>query len=296
MKKWNDMLPGTPSAFHCRVETTLAGLEEKEMKKTIARTPVLVFVVIAVMLAATAFAATRYIGGYLDWDGSFTPVEETIYQAEPTPRPEELLGYMDLHDFLPEEIPDGEYWEVFDAHGGVGVYGSFGATPADLVELAEYTADTPLLAISASEEWNRYEIYLQYKTIEMEMEVISEQQVADGVTLTKKLIPEVTADDLKGYSVIFNDDEGNHLLSVDASIIVTENFEDAGGSFFLAEGENAEFIEAEGFDRALVITGANDCCQIELQKDIDDGTRLLYYSIYSYAGIPAEDIIEILFR
>ena len=296
MKKWNDTYPETPYGFHNRVEMTLAGLEEREMKKTFARTPVLVFALIAVMLAATAFAATQLLGGYLDWDGTYTPIEETPYWPEPTLSPAEAADYVDLHEYLPETIPDGEYWEVWDAYGGCGEYGAFGPRFTILDELAEYIADTPMQAIGASDEWTIDGIYLNYNTIDMEMELISDEQVADGIRLTKRLIPEVTTDDLHGYSVTFVDDEGERLLSVDASLIVTANYEDADGSFFLAEGANAEFIEVEGFDRALVIMGVNDYCQIELQKDIDGGERLLSYSVYSYTGIPAEELIDILFK
>ena len=57
MKQWNDPFKPTPEGFHLRVEQTLSGLEEKEMKHSTKFTTAAVIVLAVILLAATGFAA-----------------------------------------------------------------------------------------------------------------------------------------------------------------------------------------------------------------------------------------------
>lgn len=57
MKRWNDPFPPTPQAFHARVEQTLGGLEEKNMKLRRNKWFVVAVAALIALLAATAVAA-----------------------------------------------------------------------------------------------------------------------------------------------------------------------------------------------------------------------------------------------
>lgn len=293
MKKWNDTYPETPSGFRNRVEMTLAGLEEREMKRTFAKTPLLVFAIIAVMLAATAFAATQFFGGFVDWDGNMIPLEEPIVKA--TMPPEQIVEWEDYSDIL-SDVPSGEYWVIWHDGGGSGSYGTVGDKVYTAEDIRTHLIGSELLIAEAPEGFETNDAELAYDLHDVPCEEYAKESLGNGATLVKSRHKAVTDEDIDGYILYFRDGDMN-WITVFAHIHAADNYEDGVNSeFFIEEGDEYEVLEIMGFDRAIAIKGADGTFDISLQKDSEDGKYIFNYKIYTNWEIPAEELVRKLFR
>lgn len=293
MKNWNDMLPETPSGFHNRVEMTLAGLEEREMKKIFARTPLMVFAIIAVMLAATAFAATQFFGGFVDWDGNLIPVEEPLVKG--TPEPGEIDDFEDYGKIL-SNVPAGENWTIWDNGSGTGSYGPIGEEVRTPEDVAAHFEGRKLLIARPPEGFDTMSAELNYNLHDVSAYEYSKETLNNGAQLVKSRLRPLTDEDIDGYNMFFHDGK-NYRINVFAHIHVAENYEDGVTyEFFIEEGDEYEAIDIPGFDRAMVIRQPDGTMDISIQKDSEDGRYIFDYSIYTNCDMPADELIGKLFE
>lgn len=294
MKKWNDIFDETPVNFHNAVEHTLGELEEKEMKKVNKRMPVLVFAVVLVMLAATAFAATNLLGGIVDWNGNYQEASDVII---PTPAPDEdgIDVWNVLHKYL-MDIPYGEYWELWHEGSGSGNYGYLNSEFNSMDELADILKETGIKHVKTPEGYKAIDIEVLYRTYYMNKVEYSRETVEYGAELVKYTVEAPDADDIYGYYVMFADEEGSKI-NVQLDIHKAENYEESPtGDFFVEEGESFELVEDVRFDRGIAIVRTDGANDIRLQKDIADGSIIESYYIYSEADMSVEDLLNKLFE
>lgn len=290
MNTWKDELPLTTSSFHRRVETTLAGLEEREMKHIFRRMPVLVFAILILTIAATALAATAMLRGTVDWEGNFTPLETNI-SIQTTPPPEKTEYDSDVTDIL-ANVPDGEYWEVWIDSSGTGSMGFIGQDITTADELSAAIEGLPLRTAEMPEGYKPEIIELLYDTRGLEYEKYMDELIGSAHVVKYK-VSEPLAKDIKGYWMYYVNENGSRL-TIDVSLFRTEDSDEALiGDFYVGEGETYEKLNVEGADRALMISEEDGTTEIKLQTDIEEGL-VADYCIRSSAGLDPDEMLAIL--
>ncbi len=294
MKKWNDIFDETPAGFHRRIEAALDDLEKRGAQKSGRRIPVLAIVLAAAMLAATAFAATQYFGGMVDWEGNYTRLTGDDIPAT-TPAPD--AGHKDWDDYgtYIENVPAGEYWEIWHDGGGSGAYGLLGEEVGSVEELAAVMRDSQLGFIDIPDGWTVEWFEISYDARALEKVQYERETLENGAVLNKYRVDEPDCADIDGYSLELYDGSGSRI-SVYASIFIRDEYdEELTGSFQVEEGEEYALIESESFDRGIVITHKDGARTIRLQRDTVDGAATESYYMHVSGEIAAEKAITALF-
>lgn len=295
MKKWNDIFDETPAGFHLSVERALGEMEDSEMKKSIRKMPIIMFAIIAVMLAATAVAATQYFGGVIDWNGNYTELSEDDVPMA-TSAPDELrTDWNDYAKYI-ENVPAGEYWEVWDGTGsGSGAYGPIGNQATSTEELASMLEGNALTVINTPANYDVSSIEISYDSYNIEREKYDSEAVNGNGMLYKYKLAEPDMDDIDGYLIDFTNADGNKI-SINASLFVADNYEEGlVGNFMIDEGEEYEVIDNVNFDRGIVITRTNGAKTIRLQRDKEGGVIESYY-INVIGDVETDSVIDMLFE
>lgn len=294
MKKWNDIFDETPAGFHRRIEATLDGLKKRETQKGGGRIPLLAMALAAATLAATAFAATQYFGGIVDWNGNYTRItEDDILLTTPAPD----AGHEDWDDYgkYIESVPAGEYWEIWHDGGGNGAYGPLGEEVGGVDELAAIMRDSQLGFIAIPDGWTAEWFEISYDARALEKFQYERRTLESGTVLIKYAVEDPDCADIDGYSLELNDGCGSTIFLYASTFIRAESDEELMGSFQVEEGEEYALIEIESFDRGIVITHKDGARTIRLQRDTDDGAATESYYMHVSGEIDAEKAIEALF-
>lgn len=294
MKKWNDIFEETTAGFHRRIEAALDEATKDRPQKSGVRITMLAIALAAVMLAATAFAAAQYFGGMVDWEGNYTRLGADDIPAI-TSSPDLVENDWDDYGTYIENVPAGEYWEIWHNGGGMGAYGQLGAEGGGVEELAAVMQDAQIGFIDIPDGWTVEWFEISYDARALKKVQYTCETLENGAVLKKYRIEEPDCADIDGYSIELYNCSGSRI-SVYASVFMKDEYEEELiGSFQVEEGEEYALIENERFERGLVITHKNGSQTIRLQRDTVGGEATESYYISVSGEIAAENAITALF-
>jgi len=291
-----ELFPATPAGFHNRIAQTIGRLEEKEMKKSKMAVSVLAVAAVLVTTAVAACAAAGLLGGFVNWNGEFTPQTEENMPA-PTPEPEQVQ--MNRQDAL-AGVPEGEYWCLYN--GGDPDSGSWQEkAPQDMEGLAGLLEGSVLRIPQIPEEYCVEEIAVS-RSPEARREIENSEpsettDLGDGYVLRKYRLTELTAEEVWSYSIYLRS-EDDEMFVIDVGWQENIEDDDADGVFGADSAEAARVIEVAGMDRALYIASDEGSQRLHMQymaqmAGKDESVQVNVDLANFGAPVPLETLVEI---
>lgn len=275
MKPIVDPFSPTPEGFHLRVEQTLNGLEERTMNRKIRLCAAVALAIL--LLAASAFAATQYLGGFIDWNGKFTPDE---VQIAPTPQPDsENADELSSAEQEMANIPDGEVWTLLNPHPSRTVYAPYSVD--DLSRFEKYLYGTVLRMPGLPEGMNLTEATLQTPAEPLPYEEI----IYEDAVLQKYKMQPLFSGNAISYDLTFRSDDGGYLsITCSKEELSYEDLEigvDSEKSFTMLDRERT------GWDHGVYIQMDDGDAEIILQFVWHD--CITHFSIYAHETTLTQD-------
>jgi len=278
VKKQYDPFAPTPEGFHLRVEQTLNGLEEREMTRR-KFTASMAIALAVVMITATAFAASVYFGGTVDWKGNLTPYTEDDYlelSSLATPSPTQFSEIKTLDEVL-QNIPEGEYWEFRAENESHGRFGNNDLRINSAEDMQQILTSLNLPVPMLNNDFSFSSGYVFYDANPFCEEPYSVEEIFNGTLYKYRLSKESNTGGMGFYIDLLNDNES--ILVNAYSHPLTEDYNDYATTVEL--NETAIALSVPGYD-AICIEGSDDSGfhrVISLQKlDTDRRTRIDIYS------------------
>lgn len=259
------------------------GVRRASRSLPIRRTALVVAVLLALSIGTVAVSVTL---GFIGWDGN--PKEERHGAAPETTVPPDnsatqRQAQIDARmDALMETKPAGEYWRITwqDGTGERGPVG-FPTASVDTLEAGVRAVRAAGLRIpdTAPEGFHFASLELGFYFTQEDIDqtvLLSEETLADRMTLKRYAPPESIQDQITSYRMVFADDQGHELVLDAERLSATMEY-----SFGVQEGGTYEVVAVKGMDHALAYehVGLDTASLYLLQTEVEPKTHMYFFDV-----------------